>query len=629
MANLLRKSLKVRVFVTFFAVAVIGMTVLGGITYLVGKNILQTQILNGYADISNSKEREVVGVLEAAKVESTLLSQDHYIRELAGVIVKNDPGAPQAFRDLTVYIKECLTANKSSSEYFVLDMNGRILASTDEMRVGADKSKEEYFIGGQKATVIRESFRTEGPDQVGFVVAAPLYSVHSREVLGVFCIRRNLDQVNAIAGDAEAMGETGDIYIVNREGCLLTHSKFEKDVAFNRKIETEPVKLWQSQRMEYSGLYMGFTGKMVLGSGHGLGLLKAANDLKWLLISKVDAEEAFQPIRRLGTVIFGIGIIISTLIAFVAYFIAQGIVTPIIAIAQIAQWVEAGDLTHNVEESKIKAGEGDEVGNLAAGFRSMVTGLRTILLKVQEATRQITSAGTEILAASQEQASAAREQSSAVAETTSAAKELSATSEAVGESIKKVAQVASHALAGMAKIKESIDRTNELLTSLGEKSQKIGKITELIDDVADQTNLLAVNASIEAARAGEQGRGFMVVADEIRRLADSTAKSTKDITALIELIQHEMSNAILSMEKSILSVDEEARLAQQTTEKSKEIAMSANQQVSGAKQIADAMMNIDETMKQVAEGALQSQASVKQLTTLAAELNQLASKFKL
>jgi methyl-accepting chemotaxis protein len=242
---------------------------------------------------------------------------------------------------------------------------------------------------------------------------------------------------------------------------------------------------------------------------------------------------------------------------------------------------------------------------------------------LSDAVNQITSASSEILAAAQEQASGAREQSSAVAETTSAAKELALTSEQVGDSIKRVSQAATHALAGMAKIKDAVGKTSSMITSLGEKSQQIGKITELIDDVADQTNLLAVNASIEAARAGEQGRGFTVVADEIRKLADSSAKSTKDITALIEIIQHEMSNSVMAMETSVTSIDEEARLASETADSAKEIAMSTTQQISGSKQIADAMGNIDEAMKQIAAGAAQSQAAVKQLTGLAEELKNI------
>jgi len=284
------------------------------------------------------------------------------------------------------------------------------------------------------------------------------------------------------------------------------------------------------------------------------------------------------------------------------------------------------DYAHGLEKKSAVTVGGILLVVVVLGILLSVVILRMVINAVNSlsnAVNQITSAGNEILAASQEQASGAREQSSAVAETTSAAKELSLTSEQVGDSIKRVSVAATHALAGMAKIKEAVAKTSAMITSLGEKSQQIGKITELIDDVADQTNLLAVNASIEAARAGEQGRGFTVVADEIRKLADSSAKSTKDITALIEIIQHEMSNSVMAMETSVTSIDEEAKLASETADSAKEIAMSTTQQISGSKQIADAMSNIDEAMKQIAAGAAQSQAAVKQLTGLAEELKKL------
>ncbi len=317
-------------------------------------------------------------------------------------------------------------------------------------------------------------------------------------------------------------------------------------------------------------------------------------------------------------------LILVIVIGAIFMLISRLMVNPLNSLAAVVDLVSNADLTQEV-----KVGSQDEIGRLAVRFNNMTAGLKNIIKKVQEATGHITTASREILLASQKQASTAREQSSAVAETTTAAQQLTSTSVQVGENSRKVAQVAGHALEGMAKIKKAISKTHAMLAELGEKSQRIGTITELIDDVADKTNLLAINASIEAARAGEQGRGFTVVACEIRKLADSTAASTQDITALIELIQHEMSDAIVSMEESVQGVDEEMRLAHQTTEKTKEIETSTHQQIAGVRQISEAMMSIDGAMKQIATGSQQSQVSVKRLDELAGELKQLASKFKL
>jgi len=314
-------------------------------------------------------------------------------------------------------------------------------------------------------------------------------------------------------------------------------------------------------------------------------------------------------------------VVIATILAI---FMSNSIAHPIGELSKATYELAQGNLSATYEVTST-----DEIGRLADSLTTMVGTLGFLLARAKVTSNQISSVSSQILAGSEQQAAGAAQQSSAIDETASAAEELSKSSEQISENAQLVKEAASHALAGMARIDEATGKTGERIASLSEKSQKIGKITGLIDDVADQTNLLAVNAAIEAARAGEQGRGFTVVADEIRKLSDSTAKSTKDITDLIEIIQHEVSDAVASMEESMASVQEEVKFAEESAEKAKEISMSATQQMSGSKQIAEAMRSINETMKQSTQATSQAKEGAKQLMELANELKDVTETYKL
>lgn len=615
--NAVFRSLRAKLFIVIALVSVVPLAAVAVIIYNISSAALTTEIYKELESVSDSRANHIAHNIEYDIITMSALARGNKLLE---EFSKPDP-SPQALEEIVV--------NDASrypifGEIFILDMTGRIIATSDRAHLGLDRSDDEYFKGAMSGKPYFKSvYKSPVTHRIGYAVAVPIKLPGSEKMVGIIVGRSEMSRMNRIMSDDTGLGRTGEVYIIDESGLMITASRLSGDsVILNQKADNEGIRSAMAGN-DVTGVFTDYRGSRVLGHYSLDSDVTKATGKRWCIIAEVDLDEAMAPVYRMMLIVTVLILVSSLFVIAVSSVISKRISDPVMKLSDAAGRVSSGDLTVAVEAK----GE-DEIGQLARSFNSMVGNLSMLVSSINKSVGQITSASSEILAATQQQAAGAREQSAAVSETTAASKELSKSAEQVGDSIKRVLEVATHALAGMAKIKGAIGKTGQIITSLNEKSQKIGKITEVIDDVADQTNLLAVNAAIEAARAGEQGRGFTVVADEIRKLADSTAKSTKDITALIEVIQHEMSNAIMSMETSVVSVDEEAKLSQESAERSEEIAMSATQQISGSRQIAEAMSNVDEAMKQIAVSAQQSQVALKQLSELSKDLRGATEKFK-
>ncbi len=310
-----------------------------------------------------------------------------------------------------------------------------------------------------------------------------------------------------------------------------------------------------------------------------------------------------------------------------------------------------GDLTVHATVTE------DITGAIADSVNYSIDALRNLVATINATAEQVAASAEKTRAITQRLADASEYQAREIASASAAVTDIADSIEEVSGTAGNAAEVAqrsveiaheganavSRTIEGMGTIREQIQETSKRIKRLGESSQEIGDIVSLINEIADQTNILALNAAIQASTAGEAGRGFAVVADEVQRLAERASNATKQIEALVKTIQADTHEAVISMEQSTANVVSGARLAEEAGESlgkiedvSNELAaliqsisMASRQQASAAANITNTMNVIQEITLQTSEGTTETAEAVAELAELAVELRRSVAGFKL
>ena len=662
----LHRSIAGRLLIWFLLISLVPCAVITTLTVRSASHALEDSVHDKLSQIAASKAVELETYCRERLADVTLLARDPDFINAASKFTST-----QAQLSVTQTDRFLAEAAESAGflEMFVIDPKGKILFSANPNFTNEDSilngalASTQLAAGFERSRTLLQSqlsgfqMYASNPNPLAFLISPIL---KDGRVIAVLAGGIGPERVWRILADMSGLGNTGEIVvgeIIGDELLITAPLRSDPNSAFRRKLslvdnlakgylgatQVIPVAMGASGNRGY-GIVTDYRGIEVAASWCYL------PSFRWGMNVKQDASEAFALLHFQRNAIIGLSIAIIICVTITALLVARSISNPIRTASRVARQVASGDLRADVGLTS-----NDETGALLVAIQTMTNDLRGLIGRIQVSSVTLNGTATVIQTTSNNQQQIVAEYGAATNEAVAAVKEITGTSQELSKTMTEVNALASStgikAAEGRADLQgmDSTMRTLETstasigtkLTTISEKASNINMVITTMVKVADQTNILSINAAIEAEKAGDYGLGFLVVAREISRLADQTAHASLDIERMVKEMQSSVTSGVKEMKVFTEQVQGGVREIGTLSEKLGEIISAVEgitgrfgmvtegmyAQSQGAEQIRDAMVRLVDGAARTAESLNDSNRATVELRGAVAELKEEVSRF--
>jgi methyl-accepting chemotaxis protein len=658
------KKINHKLVFTFLSLSLTPLIIFAFISINMASDSIQSQAFNQLESVRSIKKAQISNYISSLKASLQVLNNDPYASEAFEAFDQaiasdglNSESWRQAETKYTARFKEINEVNAWYDLFFINLQGDIVYSAAKESDLGVNipqsplnqTSMGDAFQKAQQNSFPKISvsdFKPYPPSNNQPAAFMMTTLVNSNDIkIGYIALQFPLNKVNEIMQQRDGMGETGETYLVGEDKRMRSDSyldpighsviaSFAGDIR-NNGVNTNAVSAAFNGETA-SRIIIDYNGNSVLSSFSTLDL----GDFKWALIAEIDEAEAFETANTLINLSTGIVVAVSVIISFIGIFIAKNISGPIVQAVSIAQRVSSGDLT-----ATVVVNQSDELGLLQQAMQEMIAKLKNMIEHISSSAAQQAIASQELSSITELTNTNVARQHQATEQVATAINEMS---ESIDDVTKNTSEASDAADTSTKLVNISTIAVNETIKQILQLSDDITKSKSLIDDVqtgtadianilvtikgiADQTNLLALNAAIEAARAGEQGRGFAVVADEVRNLAQNTQNSTVEIEKMIKSLEINVSAATESMiagtEQAQLIVDKTNEVTHSLAEVQSSVSMISdmNIQISTAtQQQSTVARDINQQATEISNISIATGESTKEISSASNELAALA-----